>query len=206
MVEIECEFSEFRREVRSTPMAEIKTDLVECRAELSRVTKDLEIERREHVETKRNLMRLAAELKRREKSERKRREREARQLRLQYAAREQKLILDSDRKRLTGIRRDLQRLRMSGGGSSSSMRSTTNWKAPENEDESVDALLDNNSALTGSPRSRGESGGEEEKISDLARLERQRSRLLQTVGYGKDHPLVMRLTDAIEMEKREVSK
>ena len=176
LVEIECEFAEFRREVcrlvvdsftftptleqqvRSTPMAEIKTDLVECRAELSRVSKDLEIERREHVETKRNLMRLAAELKRREKSERRRREREARQLRLQYAAREQKLILDSDRKRLTGIRRDLQRLRMSKS------MGTTSWRAPENQDESVDALLDNNSASTsGSPRSHD--FGEEDKVS-----------------------------------------
>ena len=186
-------------QVRSTPMAEIKTDLVECRAELSRVSKDLEIERREHVETKRNLMRLAAELKRREKNERRRREREARQLRLQYAAREQKLILDSDRKRLTGIRRDLQRLRMS------KTMGSTSWRAPENQDESVDALLDNNSASTsGSPRSHD--FGEEDKVSELERLERQRSRLLQTVGYGKDHPLVKRLTEAIESEKSLLSK
>ena len=206
LVEIECEFAEFRRETRSTPLAEIKTDLVECRAELSRVTKDLEIERREHVETKRNLMRLAAELKRREKNERQRRESEAKQLRLQYAAREQKLILDTDRRRLMGIRRDLQRLRMSKSGSNT-MSSTIRQQhsVPENEDESVDALLDNGSAVSSSsPKSHEHAV--EEKLSELERLERQRSRLLQTVGYGKDHPLVKRLTEAIELESASLSK
>ena len=157
LVEIECEFGEFRREVcrlvvdsshshqHSNNRYEVhpwqrSRQILWNVSELSRVSKDLEIERREHVEMKRNLMRCGVET--REKSERRRREREARQLRLQRCT--SRNYFDSDRKRLTGIRRDLQRLRMSN-----------RWvrRAEGTENRRIrDALLDNNSAPTsGSP-------------------------------------------------------
>ena len=104
--------------LRST-IARLKGEKAEAEARAERERADKEVVLREKAIASERVERLAYELKRLRREQRVKAERGVEQLRLQYLAREERLVLDGDRQQLADIKRDLDAIRVnidSGNG------------------------------------------------------------------------------------------
>lgn len=213
LAELEIEYAEYRKEQRRTPEAELKAIAIEAQNEVKHLMAQLEEERKGHAECRRQVTQLAAELRRRNRADALRRHEEQRKLRIQYAAREQQLALTSDKRRLAEIRQDLNRLRASTTSDRSNFYASSSTRRPYASSwRDADAKGGRSTDRTqGQPTDTMVARNDENHVQDMSssrshekktrdevsRLRSQRSQLLQTVGYGKDHPLIKQLDAAI---------
>jgi len=177
---VEDEFAVFREKTRQSPEAVLHREI----ARLEGLNADLQnrlVQEKANTaqqslakeNVKAQLVHVSKELQRLERSHNTKAERQLDQLRLEYLAREERYILDGDRKQLQDMKSELNELR------SATLRMPVYPQQQPHEDVATTS----------------------DSSSQLERLQSEKEELLRGGAYGLDHPIIEQLNHHIDLIK-----
>lgn len=215
---VESEYADFREKTRQSPEATLQKEIAMLQGQNAELHARLEQEKErtasevlEKEKVKAQLVQVARELQRQMHANNARAERELDNLRLEYLAREERYVLDGDRKQLMDLRQELNELR------AATLR-TPFSKLPQTNpllDPKNSSYADQHGRLWQHPQEASpppspptptpqRTRRPESKNDKLERLLHERDELLRTGVYNRDHPLVVQLEEHIEMTRNSV--
>ncbi|GBG26635.1 Centrosomal protein of 120 kDa [Hondaea fermentalgiana] len=218
---VENEYADFREKTRQSPEASLQKEIAVLQGQNADLHARLEQEKErtaaealEKETIKAQLVQVARELQRQMHANSSRAERELDNLRLEYLAREERFVLDGDRKQLMDLRQELNELRaatLRGPVSSSAVENlpaATRSRWPQDPPTPLSVSASSRASGREGPRRRQEvvvnssdQEAERSRQDTLERLLQERDDLLRTGVYDRNHPLVVQLEEHIEMAR-----
>ncbi|CAM9659757.1 unnamed protein product [Chrysoparadoxa australica] len=209
----EEEFDKYRQTQRRTHEGGLRQELVKVGAEKAELQASLERERSnknaallEKEEMRVNVHRLARALKRYQEKEAAASKRELEQMRLEYLAREERYMLDGDRKELKNIRQELDELRHVSlvqeaakslnvvVGESNQQRQRPMQPTQHAPSSNVPDRQPQQEELSASPVPEAE-----EAQDEIARLKSWKMQLMSTGVYSTDDPIMQQIDRRIAL-------